>query len=63
MKVLTEKKGHVTTIIIARPEVRNAIDDETAKLLSAAFHEFEADEYALVAVLCGAGGLSAQGLI
>jgi len=56
MKVLIEKQNNITTIIINRPEVRNAIDDETAKLLSIAFREFEEDETALVAVLCGAGG-------
>lgn len=56
MKVLTEKKGSVTTIIIHRPEVRNAVDGETAKLLSKAFRDFEEDDSALVAVLCGAGG-------
>jgi len=56
MKVLVEKKPPVTTIIINRHDVRNAIDDETAKLLSSAFREFEADENALVAVLCGTGG-------
>jgi len=56
MKVLVEKKDSITTIIINRPEVRNAVDGETAQLLIRAFRDFEADETALVAVLCGAGG-------
>ncbi len=56
MKVLIEKKNSVTTIIINRPEVRNAIDGETAELLSRAFTDFENDETALVAVLCGTQG-------
>ena len=56
MKVLVEKKDSVTTIIINRPEVRNAVDGETAILLSRAFSDFDADDKALVAVLCGAGG-------
>jgi enoyl-CoA hydratase len=61
MKVLIEKKGSVTTIIINRPEVRNAVDGETAELLSRAFREFEEDANALVAVLCGAGGYFCAG--
>ena len=31
MNVIIEKKAHVTTIIINRPEVRNAVDPPTAK--------------------------------
>lgn len=56
MKVLVEKDGSVTTVIINRPEVRNAVDPETAKALRDAFRAFEEDDDALVAVLCGAGG-------
>jgi len=61
MKVLIEKKNRVMTIIINRPEVRNAVDDETAELLSKAFREFEEDTNALVAVLCGAEGYFCAG--
>ena len=56
MKVAVEKKGAVTTVIIQRPEVRNAIDPETANALVAAFDEFENDASAHVAVLYGDGG-------
>ena len=54
MKVIVEKKAAVTTIIINRPEVRNAVDPPTAEALTDAFREFEADGDAKVAVLTGA---------
>ncbi len=55
MSVRVEKDGPVTTIIIARPEVRNAIDRPTAEALLAAFRAFAADDAARVAVLWGEG--------
>jgi enoyl-CoA hydratase len=61
MLVLTEKKGAVTTIIINRPEVRNAVDGPTGEALVEAFEGFEADEQARVAVLSGAGGFFCAG--
>ncbi len=61
MLVLTERKGAVTTIIINRPEVRNAVDGPTAEALVEAFEGFEADEEARVAVLSGAGGFFCAG--
>lgn len=59
--VLVEKNEAVTTIIINRPEVRNAVNRATAEQLSRAFKEFEADEEARVAVLWGAGGCFCAG--
>ncbi len=56
MSVIVEKRGFVTTVIINRPEVRNAVDRPTAEALANAFREFEGDEGARVAVLWGAGG-------
>ncbi len=56
MTVRVEKNGPVTTVIIDRPEVRNAVDPATARLLTEAFLAFDADEDAHVAVFCGAGG-------
>ena len=61
MLVLTEKKGPVTTVIINRPEVRNAVDGPTAQALVEAFEAFEAEEKARVAVLTGAGGFFCAG--
>jgi enoyl-CoA hydratase len=54
-KVLVEKNGMVTTVIINRPHCRNAIDPETAALLRQAFIAFEADDDSSVAVMCGNG--------
>jgi enoyl-CoA hydratase len=60
-KVLVEKQGRVTTVIINRPEVRNAVDGETAGLLAQAFREFDADTDADVAVLTGSSGYFCAG--
>ena len=54
--VRTERTGAVVTVVLDRPEVRNAVDRETAAGLAAAFREFEADPSAHAAVLWGAGG-------
>jgi enoyl-CoA hydratase len=54
-RVLVETSGPVTTVIINRPEVRNAVDGPTAAALADAFRTFDADETSAVAVLTGAG--------
>jgi len=51
----------VTTVILDRPEVRNAVNLPTATALAAAFAGFEADPEASVAVLYGAGGTFCAG--
>jgi len=61
MTVRVERDGPVTTVIVDRPEVRNAVDGPTAAALASAFAEFEADSGAHVAVLCGAGGTFCAG--
>jgi len=61
MGVLVERKGKVCTIMINRPEVRNAVDRETADQLADAFSAFEADDQLHVAVLCGSGGTFCAG--
>jgi enoyl-CoA hydratase len=48
--------GPVLTILINRPERRNAVDRATADALRSAFEAFEEDAGASVAVLGGAGG-------
>src|SRR3989475_11028093 len=52
--VRSETNGPVTTIILDRPERRNAVDPPTAAALRAAFRAFERDREARVAVLWGA---------
>lgn len=61
MTVRVEKKGAVTTIILSRPERRNAVDRVTATALADAFRGFEADDGALVGVLWGEGGTFCAG--
>ncbi|HYL98515.1 MAG TPA: crotonase/enoyl-CoA hydratase family protein [Blastocatellia bacterium] len=61
MAVRVEKRGYVTTIILDRPEVRNAVNRETAGLLADAFREFETDPEARVAVFCGEHGTFCAG--
>jgi len=61
MKVETAKHGPVWTVTINRPEVRNAIDRETALALKQVFTAFEADPEALAAVLTGADGAFCAG--
>lgn len=61
ISVRAERNGPVTTIILDRPNVRNAVDRETADLLLAAFAAFEQDDDARVAVLWGAGGSFCSG--
>jgi enoyl-CoA hydratase len=55
MKVSYERRGSAAVLAITRPERRNAVDDETAALLLAAFHQFEADDDARALVLTGEG--------
>jgi len=61
MSVTIEKKGAVFTVVLDRPEVKNAVNKATAEALVKAFREFEADGEALVAVLWGAGGTFCAG--
>lgn len=56
MTVRVERQGAVTTVVIDRPEARNAIDRPTAQALAEAFRDFDADPAQHVAVLCGAQG-------
>lgn len=59
--VRVEKNGPVTTVIIDRIEVRNAVDQRTGDLLVEAFLEFERDPKASVAVFAGAEGAFCAG--
>ncbi len=61
MPVRTERRGAVTTVVLSRPEARNAVDGPTAAELADAFRAFEADDEARVAVLWGEGGTFCAG--
>ena len=53
MTVRVEREGSVTTVVLSRPEARNAVDRPTAEALVEAFRAFEADQGAKVAVSDG----------
>ena len=61
MSVRIEKQGPITTVILSRPEARNAVDPETARALADAFRAFEADPEASVGVLWGEGDAFCSG--
>ena len=60
-KILLSRDGPVVTIVINRPEVKNALDNEATHALARALKEFDADPEARVAVLTGAGGTFCAG--
>ncbi|HKF31429.1 MAG TPA: crotonase/enoyl-CoA hydratase family protein [Jatrophihabitantaceae bacterium] len=55
MAVRLERSGAVWTVVLDRPQARNAVDRATATALADAFRAFDADPEASVAVLWGAG--------
>ena len=61
MPVHVVRNGPVTTVILDRPEVRNAVDRAHAQALADAFRAFDGDTDARVAVLWGAGGTFCAG--
>ncbi|GGQ80175.1 crotonase/enoyl-CoA hydratase family protein [Streptomyces althioticus] len=61
MPVRIERRGAVTTVVLSRPEARNAVDGPTAAELADAFRAFEADDEARAAVLWGEGGTFCAG--
>src|SRR5690349_15978112 len=59
--VTTDRAGPVVTVLINRPDRRNAVDGPTATLLADAMRAFDADPECRVAVLAGAGGTFCAG--
>ena len=59
--VRIEARAQVATIVLERPEQRNAIDRPVAEALAAAFARFEANPQWRAAVLFGAGGTFCAG--
>jgi len=54
--VRIERRDAITVVTLARPEVRNAVDADTARRLYEAFVSFDEDESASVAVFHGDHG-------
>ncbi len=61
MPVIIEKNAPLYTVIIDRPEAKNAVDRPTAEALADAFAAFDRDDEFSVAILCGAGGTFCAG--
>jgi enoyl-CoA hydratase len=59
--VKSERRDDLLVVTLDRPEVRNAVDRETAAALAQAFAEFDRDDALKVAVLTGAGGTFCAG--
>jgi enoyl-CoA hydratase len=59
--IRVEAAAPIVTVIIDRPQVRNAVDRATADALAEAFRAFEGDDALAVAVLTGAGGTFCAG--
>ena len=59
--VRVERSGPVYTVVLSRPEARNAVDGPTAAALADAFEQFDIDDGASVAVLWGEGGTFCAG--
>jgi enoyl-CoA hydratase len=59
--VRVERSGPVTTVIMNRPEARNAVNGPAATELYNAFDEFDKDDSASVAVLWGDNGTFCAG--
>jgi enoyl-CoA hydratase len=59
--VRVERAGPVITVVLSRPQARNAVNRRAQELLADAFRVFDADESAAVAVLWGEGGTFCAG--
>jgi len=54
--LLVERSGHVLTVVMNRPEARNALDMETLARLADAWDLADSDDDIRVVILTGAGG-------
>ncbi|WP_164658517.1 crotonase/enoyl-CoA hydratase family protein [Tropicibacter sp. Alg240-R139] len=61
MTITIDKRDGITVIAINRPEARNAVNPETARLLYRAFLDFEAEGSQQVAILTGTDGYFCAG--
>jgi len=59
--VLYERHHHVATITLNRPEKRNAFNADLVRALREALAQYDQDQDAYVAILCGAGKAFSSG--
>ena len=55
MAIRVERDGAVMTVLLDRPEARNAVNRASAAALAEAFRDFDADDTVRVGVLAGVG--------
>ena len=55
-KIEIDRRGTVTVLTINRPEVHNAVDGETAELITEGVEAFAENDEARVLIVAGAGG-------
>ena len=60
--IALERHGHVLTIVLNRPHVRNALDMALARGLAGAIVELDDDDDIRVGILAGAGGTFCSGM-
>lgn len=61
MSVTIERRGPVGTVVLERPETRNAVDGPTALALYEAFSDLDTDDEIAACVLWGSGGTFCSG--
>ena len=61
-KLLIERRGGVLVLTINRPEIKNALDFETADGIATAMDELEESDDLAAAVITGAGGFFSSGM-
>ncbi|MCU1612713.1 MAG: enoyl-CoA hydratase [Frankiales bacterium] len=61
-EVLVERRGAVQLITINRPEAKNALNAEVARVVAEAVDELDADDELRVGVLTGSGGTFSSGM-
>ena len=59
--IVTEKKNHMTTVTLNRPEKRNALNGEMIDLLLASLKKIAHDKSCRVFMICGAGDVFCAG--
>ncbi len=53
---IVERRGHVLTITLNRPEARNALSTEMMEIMSSSWDEVNSNANIRVAMITGAGG-------
>ena len=60
-RIKIDRRGHILTLTLNRPETRNAVDGRMHHELATIFYDVQLDEQADVIVLTGAGSAFSAG--